>query len=229
MYKRGIVSCVLLVVLLGLVSQASASVLGTVTASLTGEFTDGTITIAGVRNVTGYGGIYLLDKTAGTGDGALLPNGLVKSGCIDLLQDSASGSMTYNVLMPADAPVPGTTMGPVKAALLQELWGRYFHSQAELDPQKAEAFSAAVWEIVFESDSTLDVTVGTGFSCTGLATGMDTLANSWLASLDGTGPKADLRALTHETYQDYLVEVPEPASLLLITLGGLTILRPRRR
>lgn len=210
-------------------SQAGASILGTVTLSETGNFTEGTITISGVRNVTAYGGIYLLDKTAGTGEGELLPDGQVKSVCIDLMQNSTGNSQVYNVQMPAEAPVPGTAMGAAKAALLAELWGRYFHSEAESVGGKAEAFSAAVWEIVFESDLLLDVTVGSGFSCTDLGTGMAVLANEWLASLDGTGPVASLRALTSETYQDYLVEVPEPATLCVLAMGGLAVLGRRQR
>lgn len=228
MSSRGMTSVAVVLILL-VVGQAGAGILGTALIKKTGHFTDGTITIAGVRNVTAYGGIYLLHKSGGTGDGALLPDGEVKSVCIDLMQNSTGGLQLYNVVMPPEAPVPGTAMGAVRAALLEELWGRYFHTQAELDAKKAEAFSAAVWEIVFESDPTFDVTVGTGFRCSGLASGMAALANGWLASLDGTGPMADLRALTNETYQDYLVEVPEPATACLLALGGLAVLRRRRK
>lgn len=112
--------------------------------------------------------------------------------------------------------------------MLQELWGRYY-GIASTDPQKAEAFSAAVWETVFETDAARDVTVGTGFRCTQLATGMASLANSWLATLDGTGHKADLRALTSGGYQDFLVEVPEPATAGLVLVGSLVQLSLRRK
>ena len=214
-------------VLLCMAGIAGASI-GTVTASNDGFFTDGYINIAGARNVTGYGGIYYLNKTAGTGDGALLPNGRINSFCIDLFQDSAGGSAPYDVWMPEFAPIPGVAMGTDRANKLRELWGNYFLIAAA-DPQKAEAFSACVWEIVFETDTVLTVSSGTGFSCSDLATGMPDLANGWLASLNGSGPLANLRAITSETYQDYLVEVPEPATLSLLALGGLAMLRRRKK
>ncbi|MGA2266094.1 MAG: PEP-CTERM sorting domain-containing protein [Phycisphaerae bacterium] len=220
------------VLLLGLVvcfavGSASAAILGTATASLTGEFTDGTITLGGVRDVTGYGGFYMLNKTAGTGQGTLIPNGQIYAVCIDLPQNSIDSSYTYDVRMPDEAPITTVPpMGAARAAQLSELWGRYF-SQAASDPQKAEAFSAAVWEIVFETDAARDVTSGAGFYCTGLAPGMDTLANSWLASLNGTGPMADLRALTSCDYQDFVTVIPEPATLSLLGLGALAMLRRR--
>ena len=215
-------------VVLAAAGPVSASVLGTATASVDHCYTDGYITIAGVRNVQGYGGFYVLNKTAGTGDGALIANGLVNSACIELVQDAVTGSYTYDVVMPVDAPVPLGTMGAGRAAQLQELWGRYYLT-ASADPQKAEAFSAAVWETIYESDAARDVTVGTGFSCSELATGMDVLANTWLASLDGSGPMADLRALVSTTSQDYVVEIPEPVTAALVLIGSLGMIIRRKR
>ena len=52
-------------------------------------------------------------------------------------------------------------------------------------------------------------------------------ANKWLQSLDGHGPKADLRVLTNHGAQNYLVAVPEPATLVLLGLGGLGLIRRR--
>ena len=226
MLRKGIVSLCGLMVCLA-VSSVHAGIVGSATANYTGNYTDGTLTIYGVANLTTVGGFYLQNKTGGTGDGVYPPNGTVYSVCVDLFQYVAPGSHTYDVRPTDEAPQPGSGMGVAKATLLAELWGRYF-STAVTSGQKAEAFSAAVWEIVNESDALLSVSVGTGFYCTGLATGMDTLANGWLASLDGTGPMADLRAWTSPSYQDFVVQIPEPASAALITLGGLAALVRRR-
>jgi hypothetical protein len=215
---------ILIVAVLVAASTACAGVVGTATVSYTGNFTDGTMTIGGVRNVQTYGGIYLLNKTAGTGDGALIPNGTIDSFCIDVFQNVNSNSEVYLVQTLDSAPITGGAgpMGLAKANDLRELWGRYF-SQVQANAQKAEAFSACVWEIVYESDPNWDVTSGAGFYCTGLATGMPTLANSWLASLNGTGPMADLRALTSQCHQDFICEIPEPAAISLLTLGALFV------
>ena len=225
------ITSILVVALLFAVGSASADVVGTATIAYTGNFTDGTININGVVNIQTYGGIFLLNKTAGTGDGALIPNGIVNAFCIDLFQYTNSNPEVY-VVQTVDAAPITTGIGPMgtaKADALSELWGRYF-SQIVGNAQKAEAFSACVWEIVNETDPNWDVTVGAGFRCTGLATTMPATANGWLNSLDGTGPMADLRALTSECHQDFICEIPEPAALSVLTLGAIaTIFRRVKR
>jgi hypothetical protein len=76
-------------------------------------------------------------------------------------------------------------------------------------------------------DITTDGTIGPrGFYCTGVDAGF---ANNMLHTLNGTGPKADLRAFVRNGSQDYITTVPEPATVGLLTFGALVLLRKRSR
>ena len=192
-----------------------------------------------------YAGAYMLNKTAGTAQGNAWPNGLIGSFCIDLPQYSSEDTLTYKVEMPSQSPEPtdflGGYMGAAKAGYIRELWGRYFDPAwvnggpfSTQQKNDAEAFAAAIWEIIYEDlpatpsgwDVTVDGTVGQlGFRCEQADTAK---ANDWLHSLDGTGPKAELWAFTNYDKQDYIVEIPEPATTVMFAVGVLTLLRYRR-
>ena len=207
-------------VALVLAAGAWGDVLGTATIKYTGNYTDGTIKVwgGGLSGVTGYGGFYLLDKNAGTGEGELIPNGTVNSFCMELTEEPSKNYTVYNV----------ESIGGAKGAHLSELWGRYF--SPTMSKANAELFSACVWEIWYEEPSVWDVSAGPGFRCTGITSA--TTANGWLASLDGTGPMANVRTLTHPSKQDFLVEVPvpEPGSIALLASGllGLAAIARKR-
>ena len=90
----------------------------------------------------------------------------------------------------------------------------------------AAALQSAIWETLFETSGTLDVRSGQ-FSVAE-STAVDTLANSYLASLPTSYlPRSSTFVLDSATGQDVIV--PEPATLLLLTFGGLAILRRRRQ
>jgi hypothetical protein len=139
-------------------------------------------------------------------------------------------------------------MGQEKADYLAELWGRFYNpawaaggSYTALQKSEAEAFAAAVWEIIYEdlpaSSSGWDVTRdGTGGSRGFKAANLDSQkANSWLHALDGTGPMADLRSVSYLGSQDFLVavtasnsgEIPEPATLALALFGFIMVIRKK--
>jgi hypothetical protein len=202
---------------------------------------------AGYEGIPAYAGVYMLDKTYGTNEGKIWSDGLIGAFCIELAEASSSSTLTYDVIMPEDGPIPttllGGTMGLSKAKYLQELWGRYFDpswvgsgSFTYQQNTKAEAFATAVWEIVHEDlpvsplgwNVTVDGTVGIrGFSAAYLDTDM---ANNMLHSLDGTGPKADLRVFSYNGQQDYIAEVPEPTTIALLGLGcAFSLLRRKKR
>jgi hypothetical protein len=241
--------CIFALVLRALiVLEVSATpIYGTVTMSNTGYGAKDTMTIRGGgrsgRNV--YAGVFLFNKTAGTGDGGLLDNGVIGGFCMNIVENIGSGSLNYDVLMLEDGPRPttflGGPMGQQKAAFLAELWGRFYNpvwaaggtytSQQKSD---AEAFAAAVWEIVYEDlpalSSGWDVTIdGTGGSRGFRAENLDyQTTNNWLHALDGTGSMAQLRSLSRIGSQDFIVKIPEPATIGILSLGILGLVRKRK-
>jgi hypothetical protein len=188
-------------------------------------------------------GVYRLYKTGDTGVGSTWHNGPIAGFCVELNQASPLYTTQYSVGMPDDMTVSytGATLGTTKANYLRELWGRYYdpawaqYGTSTEANRSAAAFAAAVWEIVYEnvptSGSKWDVTVdGTAGAGGFLALNVDAeMANRWLQSLTGSGPKADLRVFSSCGAQNYLVAVPEPATIILLGLGGLCSLRRRRR
>jgi hypothetical protein len=189
-------------------------------------------------------GVYELNKTAGTGVGNTWSNGEIPAFCIELQEPAPHTTRTYQVTMPEDVfnSTTGQSLGTTKANYLRELWARYYDSSwagsglhTSQQHADAEAFAAAVWEIVYENlpanpagwNVNLDSTTGPGgFRAEYLDADK---ANTWLHSLTGIGPKADLRAFVNQGGQDYLVAVPEPATVILLGIGGLLSLAGRRR
>ena len=189
-------------------------------------------------------GVYMLNKTGDTGIGNTWPNTKIPGFCIELEETAPTSTYTYQVMMPEDAynNITGQTMGTTKANYIRELWAKYYdNSWAGSGPHTAqqnaaaESFAAAIWEIVYEDlpatplgwDISTDGTLGIrGFRAEELDT---TTTNNWLHSLTGGGAKADLRVFVNQGQQDYLVAVPEPATVLLLGLGGLLSLMGGRR
>jgi len=235
-------------VLLGLPFGAQACLLGTIDIVYDGAGAGGTAELwgGGLEGATRRTGLYMLDKTGGTGDGELWENGLIGAFCAELSEAASSYTKTYDVVLPEDGQKPtaflGEKIGFEKAEYVREIWGRFFDESwfasgpfTVQQNSEAEAFAAAIWEIIYEDmpasssvwDVRFDGTCGPlGFRATGLDSGT---ANSMLHSLDGTGPKADLRAFVYCGKQDYITEVPEPATILLLGLSSLTLLRGRRK
>ena len=199
---------------------------------------------AGYWGTDFYSGVYMLYKTGGTDMGTLWPNGPVPSFCMELSQPYPTTPKTYDVINTDESYdfFLGECLGTAKAGYLEELWGRYYDSSwtgsgpfTSTQNTEAAAFAAAVWEIVHEDlpASPLLWNVDTdgspgmaGFRAEGVNS---ILANSWLHSLDGSGPHAALAVFTHTCNQNYLVEVPEPATLVLLALGGAFGLARHRR
>jgi hypothetical protein len=157
--------------------------------------------------------------------------------CIEPRQTVNVGQTYTNTIAPLAA---GTNniggMGQIKADLVLELFGRYLQDfNAPLTRQEAGALQIAVWEIVREDSGILDMYSGDIYFW---ATNEDplgtvALAQSFVQSLDGTGPKLrNLYALSNDTAQDIIVQLqtPEPRSMGILGLAllGLGVLRRKK-
>src|SRR3972149_5297751 len=244
--KSKTLTVLLAVITLAIPSLTKAGLTGTIDVRYDGF---GASSIAklwggGLNGASAKAGVYILNKTNGTGEGELWENSLIAAFCLELSENAPQYTKTYDVVLPEDAHKPttflGMNIGFEKAEYIREAWGRFFDpawtAGGPYTPQQnsdAEAFTAVLWEIVYEDlpatpamwDVTVDGTPGPrGF----YATGLDTYtANNWLHALDGTGPKADLRAFVYDGQQDYITQVPEPATVWLLAVGAGTLLRKR--
>ncbi len=213
------------VVFVGVVVAAQAS-MGTVNISNLGYYNQkANVWGGGFTGQEVWSGVYTWNVVGWTGLGQYVPGW---GFCIELAQQGQSGVLGLIALDQAPRPPEhGTPMGLTKADAVRELWGRFFNPAWATggDAAKAEAFGAAIWEIVYETDATWDVTTGAGFKATNLDAAQ---ANLWLSQLNGQGPMANnLVATSSAERQDYVVQIPEPVSLILLAAGA-GLLRRRR-
>jgi hypothetical protein len=221
---------------------ARAYPVNTVEIVNTGHAANEIITVSnGLDSGEVFAGVYTFEKTNGAGEGKFWPDGTVNAFCSELSEAPPEVTTKYNVIGLEEGPL-SAAMGAEKAGYISELWGRYFDPSwtgsgpfTWLQNAQAAAFATAIWEIVYEDlpasplkwDVKIDGTWGAGgFSTTFGGAG---IANNWLHSLDGTGPLANLRMFSHDGSQDYIAEVPEPATIALLGLGGVWSLMRRRR
>ena len=174
-----------------------------------------------------------------------------KTFCIEIGQHVGIGN-TYTYQLDSQIqnyPTSGTgagtgsgtsgAMGTVKADLLRELYGRYYDTLGTSDVNNA-AFQLAIWEITHDGYSTANPgqyytgnVIGTGdfrmTTTTGNAGSASTLANSWLASLNGQGPmNGSLVVLTSPTAQDQITVVPAPPAIGLAVVGVVALFGLKR-
>jgi hypothetical protein len=249
---KKVVKIFAVIVLLGIILTSTASATFHGTADIKGHNNSlsdrGQLWGGGLTGGTYYTGVYSWTNAGGTGWGTLVPNW---GFCIELTQVANNGLVDVIDLNEAPLPVAplyGTPMGDTKANYIRELWNSHFDPDWTTGPtdknerELAEAFGAAVWEIIYEalpaSPLSWDVNTGTGFHATGIEKAA--IANDWLHNLTGTSDPAylaeNLFAISPtnaQPGQDYLVQLtstpaPEPATMALLGLGALSLIRRKR-
>jgi hypothetical protein len=214
----------------GLSTVSMAGFANSIEATFNGVSPGGTLFIshdAGESDNEVGGGLFNWSRTGGSWAG---PGGVGNfiSMCIETTEHIGNGnSYTYQVVNLGDAPTsqsPG--MGNAKAALVRELFGRFYH--AGMTSDEAVAMQAATWEIVNDDGLDLadgDFRVGVGGNVTA---GIQTSIQNMLDALDGTGPKLAMRAMVGDGIQDQVFIVPTPGGMALLGMGGLVMARRRR-
>ena len=187
-----------------------------------------------------------MDLTGGNYTNRLVGDSLVDfyAWCVEPRETITAGqSITYTVLPLSQAATNIGGIGSVKANQLFELFGRFNPNLgASVTAVKAAALQVAIWEIVRETPgAALNLSTGNIYFDAGSESvaGTYNLAASYLAAIDGTGPKAtNLRVLSNGVFglqgggtQDLLVQaVPEPESWAMLIVGfGLVGAAARRR
>lgn len=161
--------------------------------------------------------------------------------CYELEQPDASSTsfMMYNVEPLADA------IAPDKAELIAQLWELHYEDSWQSDTfiagpvdtpenRAALALGFGIHEIIHDFDgsmASLNLSSGNFIAFSATPAAAKTMAQDWLDALSPVGqydgPLAELVSLNHPGSQDYITELPEPVSMLLLGLGGL-VLRKRR-
>jgi hypothetical protein len=170
--------------------------------------------------------------------------------CIELTQNFSSDFHHYVVGDVTSAQDPVGIAGPIspeRAALIEQLWALHYDSDWKgsgpysfADITRSMAFSALLYEIIYDFD-------GVTLASMDLRSGLFELVDGFLLdkndptqelpildvasyflttlSLDYSGPKPHLLALTNSTHQDYLVAVvPEVDSRILTSCAFCVLL-----
>lgn len=176
------------------------------------------------------------------------PGKQIQTFCTELTQFVGSeydGADVTDVSNPGDPGAP--SISSIRASLLSELFNRFY--KIALDESggvgerkdRAAAFQLAVWELTHEgtnaddanlvSNEMLSISDG-NFQAEQVSgeTGATTLANTWLADLEGGRPISDnLFGWINDEHQDQLVFVPLPPSLAMAAVGLIGAVAGRKR
>jgi hypothetical protein len=176
------------------------------------------------------------------------PGAQVQTFCVEVTQFVGNEYDGANLTdMPQGKDPNQPDISPIRASLIGELYGRYrafaMDESVSLNEQRdrVSAFALALWELTHEGTNADDsqlvsgdmLHVGTGnfqaFQLNGQSGGTS-LANTWLASLEGGhGINPNLFGWTHSQYQDQIVFIPLPAPLALAAVGLVGMGVARRR
>ncbi len=218
------ISAAMCIVAIGVLLAGRAAMAGTVSATFNtvspyssvdislNSGTNWTTERAGQMDWTRTGGSY-------TGLGGANSSGFqFTSFCVELTQNVSYNTVVpdYTIVGVDQVPSPGGSgvgvgMGSNKSLELRELWGMFHDGIQPDDAVGAAAFQLAVWEIVYDSDTSLS----TGsFRARNRYSGdpVPGMAQSWLNQLNGTHAMATLYGLSSPSAQDQ-VFAEEPVAL----------------
>jgi probable HAF family extracellular repeat protein len=214
----------------------------------------------GSETIYGSAGQFRFDTQNPVGNAAesVSPNAV--GFCIELSQTFTSDFITYNVgdLTLAQDPVGiSGPISPEQAALIEQLWALYYDADwlgngafSLDDITRSMAFSAMLYEIIYDFD-------GVSLASMDLGSGLFQIVDGFLLdkndptqelpvfdvasfflgtlSLNYTGPRPQLLAMTNAAQQDYLVMVvPEVGtfplvSAVVVAFGGISLARRFRK
>lgn len=227
----GMLLCCSLVAVPAMATPILATVDLTYKGYSTGGFPDGyrngTITDDGVSEGASAG-LFGFDVGTTTGTSPIVWDTTLQAFCVETsaLLDTQN-TRTYNLVSALDHFGDATLVDRI---------GRLYTGFNALvtSADTSAAFQLALWELVDENNTDLDLTTGS-FTATDFTNARAT-ANGWLSSLSGITNGFNLFVLENEGSQDLLVfkpaptvRVPEPGTLALMCLGLLIVgLRMRR-
>lgn len=148
--------------------------------------------------------------------------------CTDLSQ-----TFQFDVLYTDYTVVGGAAVwGPSKSLVMDKLMSAAIASAVPANSAQSAAVQAAVWEVLYETSGTYDLTAGT-FT----ATSSDGTTNTLLGSVNWAGIMADpvtyhVDQLYSRSHRDFMVitQVPEPGTYALFAAGlaGIAFVARRR-
>ena len=226
------------VIALAAMVAAGVTHAGPVTMKVTGYAMGGANVDTSLTGVIGGGELKAQMTMDGVTDNAFLTY------CTDIFQSFRWNATYTDYSLVANGSAYGFTFG--QADLLGKLYTQVgtVHSRDE-----SVAFQLAVWEIVDETTSALDVLHGSFTIDSGASATQLNLANNWLAAASAKGATSNwtARRLYSPTAQDFVLfstrvgsnakldalpgDLPEPSSLLLAAgaLAGLGVAGRTRR
>lgn len=220
-------------------ATAGAAIADTVDLNYTGPGAGRAVkVIAGGTTTDVFAGQLSFTVANGSGSTGVRLNGTLLTYCIDVLEPVGAGQNTYTLANLQDAPVtaagtPG--MGANKAAAIARMYTVAAGQQFGSSNAFAAAFQIAVWEVIADFDTGLDVNSGSFQVVQGVNSGVSTALGSLFAAANDTsiGRTRGLGALTNEGLQDQLYQVvvplPGAAGMAAVGLLGVGLVTRRRR